>query len=107
MTVKKKFNFFNNQLYFFSDFFFQRDLKPENCLFAENGVIKLTDFGFATEFKTNETLTLFCGSENYQAPEIDDKIPYDGRKSDVYSLGVLLYVITTGFYPLDINGAYM
>lgn len=47
-----------------------RDLKPENVLFAENGYIKLTDFGLSKYLNNNEKSNTFCGTPEYMAPEM-------------------------------------
>lgn len=80
-----------------------RDLKPENIL-MNSKTIKVSDFGFAEEMKPNELLTLTCGSEYYVAPEVVSGIPYDGRKCDIWSLGVILYSMQAGFLPWDFSG---
>lgn len=77
-----------------------RDLKPENLLLLSkhNGYeFKVADFGLAAKVKT-ETLTLRCGSPGYVAPEILKNKQY-GYKVDVFSLGVILYIILSGRTP--------
>ncbi len=77
-----------------------RDLKPENILFDKNGRVKLVDFGIArsdmTRFTTEGSIT---GTVNYMAPEIAKGEEVDGR-ADLYSLGVIMYELTTGEVPL-------
>uniref|UniRef100_A0AC35TN30 Protein kinase domain-containing protein n=1 Tax=Rhabditophanes sp. KR3021 TaxID=114890 RepID=A0AC35TN30_9BILA len=68
-----------------------RDLKAENILISEDGMIKVADFGFATHFADGELLDTFCGSPPYAAPELFQGIRYDGVKADCWSLGVCLY----------------
>lgn len=75
-----------------------RDLKPENLLLDENGNLKLSDFGFAGVYKKNgeqRTLNTVCGSPPYIAPEIYHG-KYDGELCDVWSMGIILYVLNTG-----------
>ena len=59
-----------------------RDIKPENILLArpkDESLVKLTDFGFASEFNPNTRFSSSCGTPLYVAPEIIAKIPYDTR----------------------------
>jgi len=84
--------------------FTHRDIKLENILFCpETWSVRLIDFGMCTKF-TDYRHNLDCelvGSPGYIAPEILAKISggYNGIKSDVYSLGVLLYTILFGLFP--------
>ena len=75
-----------------------RDLKPENMIMDDKLNIKLTDFGFATSNKIDQ-LRSYRGSKRYMAPEIKEKKKYDGRASDVFSLGVILFVLVKGIFP--------
>nr|KAF6346977.1 hypothetical protein mPipKuh1_011259 [Pipistrellus kuhlii] len=77
-----------------------RDLKPGNILIDSDMTIKLTDFGFSKEVSDFKQST-FCGTICYSAPEILQRQTYDGRKTDVWSLGVLLYRMLTGVVPFE------
>lgn len=86
---------------------YHRDLKPENILMeiqydeasgAYEPQVKLADFGMAALQPKGKLLTTSCGSIHYAAPEVFEK-KYDGGKADVWSLGVILYVMLTGMLP--------
>ncbi|KAL3311717.1 hypothetical protein Ciccas_009701 [Cichlidogyrus casuarinus] len=79
-----------------------RDLKPENVVFFEKlGIVKLTDFGFSNKFTPGSTLNTACGSLAYSAPEILLGNPYDAPKVDIWSLGVILYMLVCGSLPFQ------
>ncbi|XP_051485195.1 LOW QUALITY PROTEIN: SNF-related serine/threonine-protein kinase-like [Apus apus] len=79
-----------------------RDLKPENVVFfQEQGVVKLTDFGFSNRFQPGEMLTTSCGSLAYSAPEILLGDEYDAPAVDIWSLGVILYMLVCGHPPFQ------
>jgi len=80
-----------------------RDLKPANVLLADNGDIKLMDFGLAKPAKGDDDLTqsgATVGSFRYMAPEQILNQPIDGR-TDLYAFGILLYQMVTGKLPFD------
>uniref|UniRef100_A0A7S4MPE8 Protein kinase domain-containing protein n=1 Tax=Vannella robusta TaxID=1487602 RepID=A0A7S4MPE8_9EUKA len=90
--------------YMHDNSFSHRDIKPENILIEMNDkecTVKLCDFGTAKEFTKKEFVTGVCGTVLYCAPEVKMRIPYDPRKADVYSLGVLLHVMLTGLFPFE------
>jgi tetratricopeptide (TPR) repeat protein len=87
--------------------FVHRDIKPENILFRENGSAVVSDFGIArsTESETNMTLTgTIIGTPSYMSPEQAQALTLDGR-SDLYSLGVILFEILTGNVPFTADSA--
>ncbi|KAJ3122404.1 MAP/microtubule affinity-regulating kinase 3 [Nowakowskiella sp. JEL0407] len=78
-----------------------RDLKAENLLLDVNLDIKIADFGFSNMFDPDSKLDTFCGSPPYAAPELFQGRRYTGPEVDIWSLGVILYVLTTGCLPFD------
>ncbi|XP_054448271.1 serine/threonine-protein kinase SIK3 isoform X6 [Pteronotus mesoamericanus] len=78
-----------------------RDLKAENLLLDANLNIKIADFGFSNHFTPGQLLKTWCGSPPYAAPELFEGKEYDGPKVDIWSLGVVLYVLVCGALPFD------
>ncbi|XP_024903223.1 serine/threonine-protein kinase SIK3 isoform X2 [Pteropus alecto] len=78
-----------------------RDLKAENLLLDANLNIKIADFGFSNLFTPGQLLKTWCGSPPYAAPELFEGKEYDGPKVDIWSLGVVLYVLVCGALPFD------
>jgi DNA-binding response OmpR family regulator len=74
-----------------------RDIKPENVMVRPNGTIKLLDFGAAKELKEKEMSATVTGSRPYMAPE--QIMGKSQRRSDVWAIGVVMYVLYTGMYP--------
>ena len=75
------------------------DLKIENIMIDEFYNVKISDFGFSIDNTNKELINIFQGSEKYKAPEIILKKPFIGFYADVFSLGVILFLILTGNYP--------
>lgn len=83
-----------------------RDVKLENFVFKHanvsilNNELKLTDFGVARTFTPKVMMTTACGTSTYQAPEVIQS-EYYGPKCDIWSLGVMMYIILAGAPPFD------
>eukprot|EP01083_Nonionella_stella_P018957 52749_1 len=97
-----------------------RDIKPENILFGIDGTIKLTDFGLAhfyndkmfsedTKQSYEDTIVYTsCGTPHYVAPEVLANKGYN-NKADIWSLGVILYILLVGYQPFagnSVNDVY-
>lgn len=80
-----------------------RDLKPENVLISKFPIVKVADFGLCGFISEQQMMKTFCGSPCYCSPECLCRIQYDGRKSDIWSLGVILYAMVTGEHPWNIS----
>lgn len=78
---------------------YHRDIKTENVLIDKYKKIRLIDFGFSVKSSPTTKLSLFCGTPNYMSPEIILKREYLGGPSDTWALGVLLFVLTAGYFP--------
>ncbi len=81
-----------------------RDLKPSNLLLAEDGTVKLTDFGVAQVFATSKLTVTggVIGTAEYMSPE-QSQGKRATKRSDIYSLGAVLYVMLTGRPPFTGN----
>ncbi|XP_017596642.1 PREDICTED: MAP kinase-activated protein kinase 2 isoform X1 [Corvus brachyrhynchos] len=82
-----------------------RDVKPENLLYTSkrpNAVLKLTDFGFAKETTTHNSLATPCYTPYYVAPEVLGPEKYD-KSCDMWSLGVIMYILLCGYPPFYSN----
>ncbi|XP_032814235.1 testis-specific serine/threonine-protein kinase 6 isoform X2 [Petromyzon marinus] len=86
-----------------------RDVKCENVLLVDGLHVRLTDFGFARQFQMDrahpgcleELSKTYCGSAAYTSPEVLLGTPYDPRLLDLWSLGVVLFIMVTGYMPFD------
>jgi len=78
-----------------------RDVKAENIFLDANNNVKIGDWGFATEWAPGKVIKTFCGSVHYSAPEICSGRHYTGPEVDVWSTGVLLYMLVTGCFPFS------
>ncbi|XP_042565380.1 testis-specific serine/threonine-protein kinase 1-like [Clupea harengus] len=83
-----------------------RDIKCENLLLDKDFNLKVADFGFSRRLTYSDAGAMelsktFCGSEGYAAPEVLQGVPYDPKLYDVWSMGIVLYVMVCGSMPFD------
>ncbi|CDR97367.1 protein kinase domain containing protein, putative [Babesia bigemina] len=78
-----------------------RDIKPENVLLDGNMDVKLGDFGLSNSMRYGTCLKTPCGSPNYASPEVICGKSYSGPEVDVWSCGIIFYVLLCGCLPFD------
>ncbi|XP_026660377.1 CBL-interacting protein kinase 5-like [Phoenix dactylifera] len=83
---------------------YHRDLKPENLLLDDSGNLKVSDFGLSAlrgSRRQDGLLHTTCGTPAYVAPEVINRKGYDGAKADIWSCGVILFVLMAGYLPFN------
>lgn len=96
--IVHRYYFFNNVLTYCLISLWNRDLKCENILLAENLIVKIGDFGFSRFFDEDDMLHTACGSLAYSSPELLRGYLYAGPPCDIWSMGVILF-IAVSVYP--------
>lgn len=102
---------FDAILYLHNINYAHRDIKLENILLSKRGHPKITDFSYVIHVSSPNShpyggavlSTTFCGTEPYLAPEIMTHTPYNPLLSDVWALGVCLFVLTNNTLPFKVS----
>ncbi|OQR93550.1 CBL-interacting serine/threonine-protein kinase [Thraustotheca clavata] len=81
---------------------FHRDIKPENLLLDQNYILRIADFGLSALGDQSTELMTQCGTRSYMSPEVLSGSPYEGAPADVWSAGVVLFILLAGFPPFQI-----
>lgn len=79
-----------------------RDLKAENLLLDREFRLKIADFGLSAIHDTEDWLETECGTKGYMSPEVFNNRGYKGPQADIWSMGVVLFIMLTGFPPFQI-----
>ena len=93
----------NTLLYLHSQNITHRDIKIDNMLLDKNKNLKLVDFGLSTYYSDDKLLNQPCGTVVYAAPEVLEGKEYHGMLADVWSSGIVLYGMLSGFLPFCDN----
>lgn len=78
-----------------------RDIKPENMMLDYKYCIKITDFGLSKKYSEKTLLSTPCGTPSYAPPEMLDGEKYHGMFSDIWSAGIVLFAMISGYLPFD------
>ena len=95
------FQLINGLNYLHTNKIVHRDLKPENLLLTKRKVLKIIDFGLSNFSPESQYLNTPCGSPSYASPEMIKGQQYNGFLSDIWSCGIILYVMLCGYLPFD------
>ncbi|EQC28339.1 CAMK protein kinase [Saprolegnia diclina VS20] len=81
---------------------FHRDIKPENLLMDHSYLLRIADFGLSALGDQSSELLTQCGTRSYMSPEVLSGNPYEGAPADIWSAGVVLFILLAGFPPFQI-----
>ena len=91
----------NGLEYIHSNGVVHRDLKPENLLISKGNILKIIDFGLSNFYNGDNLLKTPCGSPCYASPEMVSGKKYNGYYIDIWSTGIILFVMLCGFLPFE------